>query len=535
MENDKPSWFELFRVKSTYVPSESSFPYFEMTILFFASLTSAIPLTGLFPYVANMTVDLGMADSVDDAGYASGYLASAFMLGRLLTSFHWGYISDITGRKPVTLFACISIVILSLAFGFSVNFWMALFTRFLLGLLNPLNSTTKTLISELCAKKYQPTGMSLASGSWSVGLIVGPFFGGLLARPALLYPSTFDTWFWRKFPYLLPNLVTAVMALISFVLVWFYLPETLRVDEVSGPNKKVSFVNSARDLLIDRKVLLVFIGYVAISLISIVFDEVLPLWALSSPEKGGLGYSIQQVGNVASIAGVPVLIHTFLIYPLLGKKFKQSTLFRYGQLLCGLFAYLTMAIPYYSNMSENGVFAWYIVSATLCKCSATSAFTSIFLLVNGSVSHEKLGAVNGMSLTFGGFAKAIGPFAGSTIFAWSIHNSISDKVVNCTFVFLLCLLIGIVTCFLDLSPSNHQYEDYSSPQKGTRSDIELGTFNPIHTIEKEHTHHIEGEMLIEIEDNNRYSAVTAHDDEDDYHNIAPSSLNKQVGRGDIGQ
>ncbi len=67
-----------------------AFPYFEMAILFFASLVSALPLTGLFPYVAYMVVDLHEAPSVDHAGFVSGYVASAFMLGRLVSSFYWG-------------------------------------------------------------------------------------------------------------------------------------------------------------------------------------------------------------------------------------------------------------------------------------------------------------------------------------------------------------------------------------------------------------------------------------------------------------
>ena len=72
-----------------YTPGPG-FPFFEMGILFFASLVSALPLTGLFPYVAYMVVDLHEAPSVDHAGFVSGYVASAFMLGRLVSSFYWG-------------------------------------------------------------------------------------------------------------------------------------------------------------------------------------------------------------------------------------------------------------------------------------------------------------------------------------------------------------------------------------------------------------------------------------------------------------
>ena len=66
------------------------FPVFLMVILATAVLSSAIALTGLFPYVGFMVIDIGAAKSTDDAGYYSGTLASAMMFGRFFSSFWWG-------------------------------------------------------------------------------------------------------------------------------------------------------------------------------------------------------------------------------------------------------------------------------------------------------------------------------------------------------------------------------------------------------------------------------------------------------------
>ena len=146
-----------------YTPREDRFPYFEMGILFFASVLSSIPIVSIFPYVAFMMVDMGVSRTVDEAGYVSGYIASAFMLGRLLSSFHWGHVADKIGRKPVMYVGCSSLCIFSFLFGCSANIWMALLSRFLMGLCNPMASLNKTMISEICCKKYQASGMALAA------------------------------------------------------------------------------------------------------------------------------------------------------------------------------------------------------------------------------------------------------------------------------------------------------------------------------------------------------------------------------------
>lgn len=164
--------------RELYSPDET-FPAFYLGILFMASLTSALPLTGLYPYVALMVVEFGAAPDIDHAGYYSGYIVSAFMIGRLLTSYYWGSVADRIGRKPIIAISCFAISILSILFGMSVNLWMAILTRFFLGLLNPLNSVVKTMTSELCSRKYQPIAMSIGVGAWSVGLVVGPTIGGI--------------------------------------------------------------------------------------------------------------------------------------------------------------------------------------------------------------------------------------------------------------------------------------------------------------------------------------------------------------------
>jgi len=61
---------------------------------------------------------------------------------------------------------------------------------------------------------------------FNIGSIIGPLLGGVLADPANTYPDTFGGISWLvKYPYALPNLVSAAFMLWSASLVFFGLEE----------------------------------------------------------------------------------------------------------------------------------------------------------------------------------------------------------------------------------------------------------------------------------------------------------------------
>jgi hypothetical protein len=62
---------------------------------------------------------------------------------------------------------------------------------------------------------------------WSIGTIIGPSIGGYFASPAETFPEIFSpSGVFAKFPYLLPNLICALLLLISIVAACLFLGET---------------------------------------------------------------------------------------------------------------------------------------------------------------------------------------------------------------------------------------------------------------------------------------------------------------------
>ena len=62
-------------------------------------------------------------------GFYAGYVASAFIFGRFLSGYVWGYFTDSIGRKPVIVATLLSVATFSLAFGFSTSYTWALSSR----------------------------------------------------------------------------------------------------------------------------------------------------------------------------------------------------------------------------------------------------------------------------------------------------------------------------------------------------------------------------------------------------------------------
>jgi hypothetical protein len=171
--------------------------------------------------------------SLPDATIASqaGVLSASFTAAQFLTAMMWGRIADSSrfGRKTVLLIGLAGTMLSVVGFGFSTTFWQALLFRSIGGVTNGNVGVLRTMISEIVReKKYQSRAFLLLPMTFNIGVIIGPILGGLLSDPAGSYPNLFgDVYFFKRFPYATPNLLSAFFLGSAMVLVWLFLEETL--------------------------------------------------------------------------------------------------------------------------------------------------------------------------------------------------------------------------------------------------------------------------------------------------------------------
>ncbi|XP_056171117.1 protein ZINC INDUCED FACILITATOR-LIKE 1-like isoform X4 [Syzygium oleosum] len=422
-------------------------------------LCAALPISSLFPFLYFMIRDFKIAKREEDIGFYAGYVGSAFMFGRALTSVLWGMIADRYGRKPVILFGTVTVVVFNTLFGLSTNFWMAVSTRFLLG--------------SLCGI----LGPMRISTSWGIGLVIGPAIGGYFAQPAEKFPNVFpEKSIFGRFPYLLPCLLISVFSL-GVMVVACWLPETLHMhgenskecdipyEALEAEENKTSKEESQRNegshqtswsLLRNWPLMSSIIVYCVFQLHDMAYTEIFSLWAISPWKFGGLSYSTADVGEILALSGFGLLLFQLFLYARVERICGPIVISRVGAVLSII---LLSSYPFIATLT--GIILTILVdSASILKnVLAVSITTGLFLLQNRAVTQEQRGAANGISLSAMSLFKAMGPAAGGSIFSWAQKRQNASFLPGSHMVFFLLNVIEALGLLMTFKPFLAQPKD----------------------------------------------------------------------------
>jgi MFS family permease len=117
---------------------------------------------------------------------------------------------------------------------------------------------------------------------------------------------------------------------------------------------------------------------------------------------------------------------------------------------------LVLLIPLQSSFASHKTALWcsLVVSCNLYNLANFQIFNCQYLLINNSVSQTARGKLNGIAMSISSFFKAIGPFVGGSLFAFtSTHNWVYP--FNFSFVFNVVglLFVGQFLIARSLAPS----------------------------------------------------------------------------------
>lgn len=212
-----------------------------------ALFANAFAMANPFPYSPFLVIHYGLTDDERALGFYAGFVISAFMIGRCFASYPLGVLSDQWGRRPVIeVGLLLSCGFFQLAFAVSSTFGACLTFRFLMGFTNGIVGVAKAWLPELAPPSRQACAMSMISGMWGIGQVVGPGVGGLLyyglaaastnqshvanesthvaTNASAVDSDSRGTLLLEHFPQFLPNALGVVIALGSCVAVRVLLP-----------------------------------------------------------------------------------------------------------------------------------------------------------------------------------------------------------------------------------------------------------------------------------------------------------------------
>ncbi|KAI0102059.1 major facilitator superfamily domain-containing protein [Nemania sp. FL0031] len=233
-----------------------------------------------------------VASEYSTTGSIVNLVNALYLLFMGLSPIFWGPLSQVYGRRPISLITGGGFVLTSIGTALSPNlgafFFFRLFTAFL-GTSFLLNGAA--VISDI----YRPTERGTATGWFMSGTLIGPAFGPFLGGLIVTYTS------WRVIFWL-----QTALAGIATIGIYFLMPETIfhkKIDDLEGYSGRekgralLSMLNPWGVLKLFEYPNFLLTGFASASLVWNMYSILTPIryvlnprYHLTSPLQGGLFY-----------------------------------------------------------------------------------------------------------------------------------------------------------------------------------------------------------------------------------------------------
>jgi len=284
-----------------------------LTAVVFLSFVGVGLIIPLFPFFG---ARVGAAPEMITSAMA------VFALGQLVATPFWGWASDRIGRRPVLIISLLGASVSYLVLAYADSVAMLLMSRLLGGLMTGIGAVAFSIVADVTTGHASARGMGRISAAFSLGFILGPAIGGLLAGSDAAGAD------FRAIGLVAAG-INAAAAAAAFVLIRETRPARQAVGDSRQPS--LGLWTALRDPTILRLNLanLLFSGSYA------VVDSTLPLYASLvhslSPREIGLAFT--WMGIVSVLVQALALDHVVRLFGLSGAVIAGLASFGVGQLL----------------------------------------------------------------------------------------------------------------------------------------------------------------------------------------------------------
>ncbi|KAL5339754.1 major facilitator superfamily domain-containing protein [Aspergillus crustosus] len=361
--------------------SQSPLPKRQMMVLALIALCEQTAFNSISPYLPDMASSFPEVKP-GTVGIYVGLIGTSFAVAQLVTNYFWGWLSDRIGRKPVILLGTILTAVCFVAFGFCTTLYQAVAVQALMGVVNGNQGLVSTCLGEITDKSNQSKAFTYLPVLYGLGGITGPLLGGLL----VFRENPFNRGEPNPFPYLAPNLLSAAILLIDFIVSLIFLEESLEdadtlprfgrkihdlfswlwqitsfgrrprtvrpgdhlpyrlIREHTGDSQEhdsdldsASEVSSihhgheslSRSELFNRDTVLLLLTYLIFALCNIAFNALFPIFSQAAPPIGR-GLTPSEIGLAQGFSGVVTIIFQICIFGQLRNKMGNRWSYRAG-------------------------------------------------------------------------------------------------------------------------------------------------------------------------------------------------------------
>lgn len=311
-----------------------------------------------------------------------------YSLGQLIGAPVWGALSDRVGRRPVLLGTLAANAAANMVLAIASNGLQLGASRFVAGLAAGNISTAYAYVTDLSDEKTRPRLLGLLSAAFSLGFIVGPAIGGVLAGDGRGDNSLSRV-----------AHVAAALSATAFLMTLAFLKES------HGPEHRAHAARHPRPgrwALMRRPVLRELLGATLLVVAGVaMMQSTFTMWSADS-----LGVLPRQLGVVLGMTGIISVTVQAAAIGKLEKRFGSERLTRAGAMICAVCMTL---LPFAQSLPQA------FVPLAIFAFGGAMFVPSVSHLVTRTAGPMERGAVLGVFQSASSMGRVVGPFLASGI------------------------------------------------------------------------------------------------------------------------
>ena len=349
-----------------------------------------------------------------------GFLTGVYALGQLIFAPVWGRLSDRTGRRPLILIGIAGYVIALVLFGLATSLWLLYAARILGGVLSSATlPVSAAYVADMTTEEKRSRGMAWLGTAVSLGFVVGPALGGILARRNFHFMERF--WCFKIDSFSVPFFAAAALALLTLFAAIRWLPESLpsQASNAAGEEKRTDWRMLARSL--GPLLSLALLGQFGLAL----FEATFALFA-----QAKFNYGPAEVGAVFVVCGLVMTVFQVGAVSFFAGRIREIYQIGAGFGLMGTSLALLAIAP-----------TKFLVIALVGLLALGMAFVSPNLgaLISKRGGSRRVGAALGSQNAANSLGQASGPLLGSALFIW--HTN-APYLLTGAFLVMVALVVG---------------------------------------------------------------------------------------------